>query len=149
MTWKWLWIENNPSTNQRYIRVGPGIKIKVDKILHLKIDPLVEEDIKVVIEGITTIETIIGQIIEIDQEADGTTIGQVIGVAITKITIDEVIQDQITDKMLNGLLGTEVKVGTEMKITIMIIRDVGVEIDMTIDPFNRGEKNLGPNLTPG
>ena len=28
-----------------------------------------------VIEGVTTIETIIDQIIEIDQEADGTTIG--------------------------------------------------------------------------
>ena len=44
-----------------------------------------------VIEGITTIETIIGQITEIDQEADGTTIGQVIGVIIIRITIDEVI----------------------------------------------------------
>ena len=54
-------------------------------------DPLAEEETKVVIEGITTIEIIIGQIIEIDQEADGTTIGQVIGVAITRITIDEVI----------------------------------------------------------
>ena len=48
------------------IRVGPGIKIQVDKILHPEIDPLVEEEIRVVIEGITTIETIIGQIIEID-----------------------------------------------------------------------------------
>ena len=38
----------------------------------IEIDPLAEEEIKVVIEGITTIETIIGQIIEIDQEADGT-----------------------------------------------------------------------------
>ena len=46
-----------------------------------------------VIEGITIIETIIGQIIEIDQEADRIIIGQVIGVAITKITIDQVIQD--------------------------------------------------------
>ena len=44
-----------------------------------------------VIEGITTIETSIGQIIEIDQEADGTTIGQVIGLIIIRITIDEVI----------------------------------------------------------
>ena len=50
-----------------------------------------EEETKVVIEGITTIETIIGQIIEIDQEADGTTIGQVIGATIIKITIDKVI----------------------------------------------------------
>ena len=47
-------------TNQRYIRVGPGIKMRVDKILHLEIDPLVDKEIKVVIEGITTIETIIG-----------------------------------------------------------------------------------------
>ena len=44
-----------------------------------------------VIEGITTTETIVGQIIEIDQEADGIAIGQVIGVAITRITIDKVI----------------------------------------------------------
>ena len=51
--------------------------------------------------------------------------------------------------MPNGLLGTEVKVGIEMKTTIMIIQEVGVEIDMIIDPFNREEKNLGPNLTPG
>ena len=65
--------------------------MQANKILHLEIDPLVEEEIKVVIEGITTIETIIGQIIEIDQEADGTTISQVIGVTIIRITIDEVI----------------------------------------------------------
>ena len=51
-----------------------------------------------------------------------TIIGQVIGVAITRITIDEVIRDQITDKMPNGLVETEVKVGIEMKITIMIIQ---------------------------
>ena len=60
-----------------------------DKILHPEIDPSVEEEIKVVIEEITTIEIIIDQIIEIDQEADGT--GQVIGVVITHITTDEVI----------------------------------------------------------
>ena len=51
--------------------------------------------------------------------------------------------------MLNGLLETEVKVRIEMKITIMIILEVGVEIDMIIDPFNREEKNLGPDLTSG
>ena len=45
--------------------------------------------------------------------------------------------------MPNGLLETEVKVGIEMKITIMIIQEVGVQIDMIIDPFNREEKNLG------
>ena len=41
-----------------------------------------------VIEGFTIIETIIGQIIEIDQEADGTAIGQVMGIAIIRTTID-------------------------------------------------------------
>ena len=102
-----------------------------------------------VIEGIITIETIIDQIIEIDQEADGTTIGQVIGAISIRITIDEVIQDRITDKMPNGFLGTEVKVGVAMKTTIMTIQEVGVEIDMIIDPFNREEKNPGPNLSPG
>ena len=51
--------------------------------------------------------------------------------------------------MPNGLLGTEVIVGKEMKITIMIIQEVGVGIDMIIDPFNGEKKNLGPNLTPG
>ena len=79
------------------------IKIQVDKILCLEIDPTVEVEINEVIEGIITTETIIDQIIEIDQEADGTTIGQVIRVIIIRITTDEVIQDQITDKMPNGL----------------------------------------------
>ena len=102
-----------------------------------------------VIGEIRTIETIIGQIIGINQEADGTTIGQVIGVIIIRITIDKVIRDQITDKMPNGLLETEVKVGIEMKTTIMTIQEVEVEIDMIIDPFNKEGKNLGPNLTPG
>ena len=63
----------------------------VDKILFLEIDPLVEEGIKVVIEEIITIGTITGKIIEIGHEADGTTIGQVIGVVIIQITTDEVI----------------------------------------------------------
>ena len=43
------------------------------------------------IEGITTIGTIIGQIIEIDQEADGTIRGQVIEVITIRIIIDKVI----------------------------------------------------------
>ena len=50
--------------------------------------------------------------------------------------------------MLSGLSETEVKVGTEMKITITIIQELGVEIDRIIDPFNREEKNLGPDLIP-
>ena len=85
-----------------------------NKILLLEIDPLVEEAIKVVIEEIITIGTITGQIIEIDQEADGTTTGQVIGVEITHITTDEVIRDHTTDKTHNGHLKTEVKVEVEM-----------------------------------
>ena len=72
-----------------------------------------------------------------------------IGVIITRIIIDEVIQDQITDKMPNGLLGTEVKVGIEMKIIIMTILEVGVEIG-TIADLSQGEKkSLGSDLTPG
>ena len=51
--------------------------------------------------------------------------------------------------MPNGLLGTEVKAGIEMKTTIMIIQEARVEIEMIIDPFSREEKNLGPDLTPG
>ena len=41
--------------------------------------------------------------------------------------------------MPNGLLETEVKVGIEMKITIMTILEVGVEIDTIIDP-SQGEE---------
>ena len=59
---------------------------------------------------IIIIETITDQIIETNQEADGTIIGQVIGVTITRLTIGEVILDQIMDKMLNRHLGTEIKV---------------------------------------
>ena len=97
-----------------------------------------------VIEEITTIGTIIDQIIEIDWEVDGIPIGQVIGVVITQITIDEVIQDQITDKTPNGLLETEDRVGIEMRIMITTIPEVGVEIEIIGE-----EKNLGPNLTLG
>ena len=69
---------NSPNINQRYTRVGHETKTWVDKILHLEIDPLVEEGTRVVTEEITTIGTITGQIIQIDLEADGITIGQVI-----------------------------------------------------------------------
>ena len=97
-----------------------------------------------VIEEIITIGIIIDQIIEIDQEADGTTIGQVIGVVITQITIDEVMQDQITDKTHSGLLETEVRVEVEMRIMVMIMLEVEVEIEIKGE-----EKNLGCNLTQG
>ena len=96
------------------------------------------------IEEITLIEIIIDQIIEIDQEADGTTTGQVIEVVITPITTDEVMQDRTTDKTHNGLLETEVKVEVEMKTMVMIILEVEVEIEI------RGEeKNPGLDLIQG
>ena len=94
-----------------------------------------------VTEEITTIGTITSQIIGIDLEADGITIGQVIGVVITQFTIDEVIQDQITDKTLNGLLGIEVKVGTEMRIMTL---EVEVETEIIEE-----ERNPDLDLIPG
>ena len=89
------------------------------------------------IEEIIIIEAIIDPITEIDQEADGTTISQVIGVTTTRLTIDEVILDKITDKMPNGHLETEVKVEIELEITIMNIQEVEVEIDMITGPFSQ------------
>ena len=65
--------------------------MQVDKFLCPEVDSSVEEEIKVEIEEIITIGTITGHIIEIVQEADGTTTGQVIGVVITHFTTDEVI----------------------------------------------------------
>ena len=102
-------------------KVDLGIKTETDKILHLEIDPLAEEEIKVEIGEIIIIETITDPITETYQETDGTIIGQVIGVTITRLTIDEVILDQITDIMLNGHLETEVKVEIELEITITTI----------------------------
>ena len=43
------------------------------------------------------------------------------GVTITRLAIDKVIQDQVMDKTLNGHLETEVKVEIELKIIIMTI----------------------------
>ena len=102
-----------------------------DKILLLEIDPLVEE-------GIKATETITGKIIEIDQEADGTTIGQVIEVVITQITTDEVIRDHTIDKTHNGQLETEFKVEVEMKIMVTINIEVEVEIEIQGDKKNPG-----------
>ena len=73
------------------------------------------------IEGIIITEIIIGPFTEIDQVADGTIIGQVIGVTITRLTIGEVTLDQIMDKIPNGHLETEVKVEIELEITVMTI----------------------------
>ena len=55
-----------------------------------------ESEVKVEIGEIITIEITTDQITGIDQEADGTIIGQVIGATITRLTIDEVVMDQIT-----------------------------------------------------
>ena len=109
--------------------------------MHLEIGPFVEEEIK----EITTIGIIIGQIIEIDREADGTTICQVIEVITIRIIIDEVIQDQIIDKMPNGLLGTDVCVEIEM----MTILEVEVETKIIVGLFQGEERRLAPNLTSG
>ena len=88
------------------------------------------------IEEIIIIEAIIDPITEIDQETDGTITGQVIGGTITRLTIGEVILDQITDKMPNGHLETEVKVEMELEIRIMNIQEVEVEIDMITGLFS-------------
>ena len=71
---------------------------------------------------------------ETDQEADGTIIGQVIGVTITRLTIDEVILDQITDKMFKEHLETKVKVEIELEITMTTIQEVEVGIEITTGP---------------
>ena len=113
------------------------IKSETDKILHQEINPLVEEEIKVEIGEIITIETITDPVTETDQKADGTIIAQVIGVTITRLTIDEVILGQIMDKMLNGHLETEVKVEIELEITIMTILEVEVEIEIMTGPYSQ------------
>ena len=94
-----------------------------------------------VIEEITTIGTITGQIIEIDLEADGITIGQVIGLVITQITIDKVMRDLTTDKTPNGLLEIEVTVGIEM-------RNMTLEVEVETEIIGE-EKSPGLNTTPG
>ena len=67
-----------------------------------------------------------------------------IGVVITPITIDEVIQDHTTDKTHNGHLETEVKIEVEMKTMVMIILEVEVELEIKGD-----EKNPGLDLIHG
>ena len=71
-----------------------------------------------------------------------------IGVTIIRITIDKVIRDQFTDKMPNGLLETEVKVGIETKTITMTILEVAIEIETIVDLSQGEEKNLGPDITP-
>ena len=88
------------------------------------------------IEKNVTIGTITGKIIEIDQEAGGTVIGQVIGVVITHIITDKVIQDPTTDKIHDGHLETEVKVEVGTKTMVMIFLEVEVEIEIKGDKKN-------------
>ena len=90
------------------------------------------------IEEIIIIGTITGKIIEIDQEAGGTIIGEVIGVVITHIITDEVIRNHTTDKIHNGHLETEVKVEAEMENMVMINLEVEVEIEIKGDEKNPG-----------
>ena len=51
--------------------------------------------------------------------------------------------------MLNGLLGTEVRVGIEMKIITMTILEVELEIETIVDLSQGEEKSLDPDLIPG
>ena len=115
-----------------------------------------EEEIKVEIEEINNYKNNYRPNYRIDQEADGIFTGQVIGVTITRLTIDQVILDQITDKIPSGCLETEVKVDIQPEITIMNIQEVEVEIDMITGPFSQDkahylmeEMNLGLDLTLG
>ena len=93
-----------------------------------------------VIEEIIIIGTITGKIIEIDQEAGGMVIVQAIGVVITHIITDVVIQDHTTDKIHYGHLETEVKVEVEVetKTMVMIILEVEVEIEIKGNEKNPG-----------
>ena len=76
------------------------------------------------------------------------------GVTISRLTIDEVILDQITDKMPNGCPETEVKAQIELEIIIMSIQEVEAKIDMITGPLSQDrahylmeEMNLGLDLT--
>ena len=79
-----------------------------------------------------------------------------IGVIITRLTIDEVTIDQTMDKTLNRHLETEVKVEIGLKITTMTIQEVEEEIEIMIGQFSqdkalylKGEIDLGPDPTLG
>ena len=96
------------------------------------------------IEEFIVIEIITGQIIEIDQEADGITTGQVIEVVITQITIDEVTRDLTTDRTHSGLTEIEVRVEVGMKIMTMISLEGEAEIEIKGE-----ERNLGLDLIQG
>ena len=95
-------------------------------------------------------------IIGTDQEADGTIIGQVIGVTITRLTIDEVMLDQIMDKTFKEHLETEVKVEIELETTITTIQKIEVGIEIMTGPFIQDkahycmeETSLDPDPTLG
>ena len=77
-----------------------------------------------------------------------------IGVTITRLTIDKIIIDQITDKTFNGNLETEVKVEIELEITTMTMQEVEVEIEIMIGQYSQDkayylmeEMDLDPDPT--
>ena len=79
-----------------------------------------------------------------------------IGVIITRLTIDEVILDQIVDKTFKEHLETEVKVEIELKIIITTTQEVEVGIEIMTGPFiqdkvhcHMEEMSLDPNQTLG
>ena len=79
-----------------------------------------------------------------------------IGITITRLTIDKVILDQITDKTFREHLETEVKVEIELEITIMTIQEVEVGIEIMTGPFIQDkvhccmeETSLDPDPTLG
>ena len=125
--------------------------------MYPEIDPLVEEEIKVEIGEVIIIEAITDTITEIDQEADGTIIGQLIGVTITRLTIDEVTLDKITDKVVNEHLETEVKVRNRARnYNNEYMRGRSRDMEIMIGPFSQEivcylmvEMNLGPDPTLG
>ena len=133
--------------NLKFTKVDLEVKIETDRItINHTIDLSVGIGIKIEIEEITTIETIIGQIIGIDQ---GTTIGMTIeeittDLMIGKIVTDKMIGETIIDKTieetileidkimtemtLNRDIEIEVRVGRIQEIIIVTIQEIEVEI---------------------
>ena len=143
--------EGRPHTNLRFTKVGLEAKVGRDnKIIKPTIDHSV--GIGIEIEGITTIEIIIGPTIGID-------LGTTIGVTVEEITIALMIEKTITDKTIgktiigktiertteidkimeemtpNRGIGIEVRVESNQEITIVTFLEV--EIGVETDKFNK------------
>ena len=125
-------------TNLKFAKVDLEVRVETDRIaINHRTDPLVGIGIKVEIEEITTIETIIGPIIGIDQ---GTTIGVTIEEIITSLMIDKTIKEKILeiDKIMaemtpNRDIEIEVRVGRVQEITLVTIQAIDVEIGVKTD----------------